>query len=81
MTIIEKIRIIARDVLGLDPEYITEDMRIREDLGITERMGFDLYAKAQEIFPGLDVSIQEAERIITVGDLEELIRKKVGDSN
>ena len=80
MSILEKIKIIARDLLGIDPDMITEDMRLVEDLGITDVQAYQLYAKAQEIFPGLTATLTEAKKLHTIGDVVELVRRKTGES-
>ena len=78
MTVFEKIKIIARDVLNLDPDCITLESRIREDLNVSDRSAYDLYTKAQEIFPGFQASLDEARRLKTIGDIVDMVKNKVG---
>lgn len=80
MTILDKIKVIARDVLDVNMDDITEETHIYDDLGVDERVAYELYSKAQDAFPGLTATAKEAMKLKTIGDLVAFVRAKVGES-
>jgi acyl carrier protein len=60
------------DELELDPETITEAARFREEL---EADSLDLYTLVQELEDsyGLNISDEEAARILTVGEAVDFV--------
>lgn len=77
MTVEEKIKIVVRDILGIEPNEISPEMRLREDLGITESSAITVYFKLTDVFPNIKIEREEAEACVTVQDAINLIERKV----
>lgn len=71
----EKIREIIIDQLGVNPEQITLEASITDDLGADSLDAMELVMALEEEF-GLEISQEDAEKIITVGDAVEYIIKR-----
>ncbi|MEE3480597.1 MAG: acyl carrier protein [Lachnospiraceae bacterium] len=69
---------VIADVLNVDPDEITEDTTFVEDLGADS---LDLFQIIMGVEEELDVEVdtKEAEKIKTVGDAIELIKKTKGE--
>ena len=69
---------VIADVLNVDPDEITEDTTFVEDLGADS---LDLFQIIMGVGEELDVEVdtKEAEKIKTVGDAIELIKKTKGE--
>lgn len=69
---------VIADVLNVDPNEITEDTTFVEDLGADS---LDLFQIIMGVEEELDVEVdtKEAEKIKTVGDAIELIKKTKGE--
>ncbi|MDD7267250.1 MAG: acyl carrier protein [Lachnospiraceae bacterium] len=70
----EKVQEIIADVLSIDPEEITLDSSFVDDLGADS---LDIYEIIVALEGELDVEIDSdaAEKIVTVGDAVEQIKK------
>ncbi len=71
----EKIREIIIDQLGVNPEQITLEASFTDDLGADSLDAMELVMALEEEF-GLEISQEDAEKIITVGDAVEYIIKR-----
>lgn len=73
----EKVRAIIADVLNLDENEITEESAFVDDLGADSLDIFQIIMGIEEELD-IEVNVEEAEKIVTVGDAVELIKKTVG---
>ena len=66
------------DELGLDPEEVGEDSRLREDLGADS---LDLYNLVQELEDthGVKIPDEQAARILTVGEAVDRVLEHGGE--
>ena len=71
----EKIREIIIDQLGVNAEQITLEASFTDDLGADSLDAMELVMALEEEF-GLEISQEDAEKIITVGDAVEYIIKR-----
>ena len=71
---IEKLKQIVAEILSVDPRELTEETNFIDDLCADS---LDLYQVIQEIEETFEIEIpeEEAEKIRTVGEAAELIRK------
>mgnify|MGYP000317533058 CR=1 FL=1 len=77
MTEFEKLQAIIADVLNVSPETITPDTTFVDDLGADSLDIFQIIMGIEEELD-IEVNVEEAEKIVTVGDAVELIKKTVG---
>lgn len=70
----EKLKQIVAEILSVDPRELTEETNFIDDLCADS---LDLYQIIQEIEETFEIAIpeEEAEKIRTVGEAVELIRK------
>ena len=69
----EKLKQIVAEILSVDPRELTEETNFIDDLCADS---LDLYQVIQEIEETFEIAIEEeAEKIKTVGEAVELIRK------
>jgi len=73
----KKIEYILWNEMGVEPEKITPEARIIEDLGADSLDTVELIMATEEEF-GIEIHDAEAENISTVGDLVKLIEEKLG---
>lgn len=73
----EKIQQIIAEVLNIDPQEITMDTTFVDDLGADSLDVFQIIMGIEEELD-IEVNVEEAEKIVTVGDAVELIKKTVG---
>ena len=69
-------RVIA-EVLNVDKDEITKDTTFIDDLGADSLDVFQIIMGVEEELD-IEVNSDEAEKIVTVGDAVELIKKPVG---
>ncbi len=70
---LEKIRQIIAKILNVDPETVTADSTFIEDLGADSLDIFQVIMGVEEEFD-IEISPEEAERVVTVGDAVRLVR-------
>lgn len=70
---LEKIRQIIAGILNIDPETVTADSTFIEDLGADSLDIFQVIMGVEEEFD-IEISPEEAERVVTVGDAVKLVR-------
>lgn len=70
---LEKIRHIIAGILNIDPETVTADSTFIEDLGADSLDIFQVIMGVEEEFD-IEISPEEAERVVTVGDAVSLVR-------
>ena len=73
----EKLQEIIVDVLNVGAEDITMDTTFVDDLGADSLDIFQIIMGIEEELD-IEVNVEEAEKIVTVGDAVELIKKTVG---
>lgn len=73
---LEKIRQIIAGILNIDPEKVTADSTFIEDLGADSLDIFQVIMGIEEEFD-IEVSPEEAERVVTVEDAARLVRSAV----
>ena len=73
----EKIQNIIAEVLNVDKDEITMDTTFIDDLGADSLDVFQIIMGVEEELD-IEVDVEEAEKIVTVGDAVELIKKTVG---
>ena len=74
---LEMLRKVIAEVLNVDQAEITMDTTFVDDLGADSLDVFQIIMGIEEDFD-IEVNVEEAEKIVTVGDAVELIKKTVG---
>ena len=72
----EKLQEIIAEVLNVDPEEITMDTTFVDDLGADSLDVFQIIMRIEEEFD-IEISNEDAEKIVTVGDAVEQIKNAV----
>ena len=72
----EKLQEIIAEVLNVDPEEITMDTTFVDDLGADSLDVFQIIMGIEEEFD-MEISNEDAEKIVTVGDAVEQIKNAV----
>lgn len=70
----EKLQKIIAEVLNAEPDSITQDTTFVDDLGADSLDVFQIVMGIDEEF-GIEIPTEEVEKIVTVGDAVELIKK------
>ncbi|CRZ34319.1 acyl carrier protein [Herbinix hemicellulosilytica] len=70
----EKLQKIISEVMNVDPDEITEDTTFVDDLGADSLDIFQIIMGIEEEFD-IEISNEDAENIVTVGDAVEQIKK------
>lgn len=73
----EKLKVIIAEVLNVDTEEISLDTTFVDDLGADSLDVFQIITGIEEEFD-MEISNEDAETIVTVGDAVEQIKKVVG---
>lgn len=74
-TIIERVKNIVVEELGVHPEQVTDDATFLEDLGCDSLDILELVMALEEEF-NLEIPDEDAEKICTVGDAAKYIEDK-----
>ena len=74
---LEMLRKVIAEVLNVDQAEITMDTTFVDDLGADLLDVFQIIMGIEEELD-IEVNVEEAEKIVTVGDAVELIKKTVG---
>ena len=72
----EKLQEIIAEVLNVDPEEITMDTTFVDDLGADSLDVFQIIMGIEEEFD-IEISNEDAEKIVTVGDAVEQIKNAI----
>lgn len=70
----ERVRKIVVEQLGVEGESVTRESRFIEDLGADSLDTVELVMAFEEEF-GIEVPDEEAEKIVSVGDVVSLVEK------
>lgn len=73
----EKLKVIIAEVLNVDTEEISLDTTFIEDLGADSLDVFQIITGIEEEFD-IEISNDDAEQIVTVGDAVEQVKKVIG---
>ena len=76
---LEMLRKVIAEVLNVDETEINMDTTFVDDLGADSLDVFQIIMGIEEELD-IEVNVEEAEKIVTVGDAVELIKKTVGYS-
>lgn len=71
---LEKLRQIIAEVLSVDPREVTEETTFVEDLCADSLDVYQIIMGIEETFD-IEISAEDAEKIVTVGEAAELIRR------
>ncbi|QDW75203.1 acyl carrier protein [Lachnospiraceae bacterium KGMB03038] len=71
---LEKIKELAAENLGVDAESITEESSFKEDLGADSLDLFELVMALEDEF-GIEIPTDDLEQIVTVGDVINYINE------
>ena len=74
---LEMLRKVIAEVLNVDQAEITMDTTFVDDLGADSLDVFQIIMGIEEELD-IEVNVEEAEKIVNVGDAVELIKKTVG---
>ena len=69
---LEKMQAIVADILGVDPEEVTEDKNFADDLGANSLDRMEIVMQIEDEL-GIQVPDDQLEKIVTVGDALEAI--------
>ncbi len=75
----EKLKKIIAEVLNVDENEITEETRFTDDLGADSLDVFQIIMGIEETFD-VEISNEDAEKIVTVGDVVEQIRNALSSA-
>jgi len=75
MDILEKVKAVIVDKLGVEPDQVVPEARFIEDLNADSLDIVELVMGLEDEF-GLEISDEEAENIRTVGDAIKFIEEK-----
>ena len=74
----EKLKKIIAEVLNVDPDEITMETTFQDDLGADSLDVYQIIMGIEEEFD-IEIPNEEAEKIVTVGDAVEQIKKAVSE--
>ena len=74
---LEKLKEIIVDVMNVEASEITPDTTFTDDLGADSIDLFQIVMGLEEAF-GIDIPAEEAEKIVTVGDAVQQIKRLLG---
>ena len=77
MEVREEVKKIVMEKLGVDEKQVTDEARFIEDLGADSLDTVELVMTLEEKF-GMEISDEEAEKLITVGLTIKYIEEKLG---
>jgi len=72
----EKIRDVIAEQMGVDKESITAETTFADDLNADSLDVFQIISELEDIF-GMEFSSEDADKIRTVGDAAEYIKKEL----
>ncbi len=72
----EKVKSIIVEVLSVEPEAVTETTTFIDDLGADSLDIFQIIMGIEEAFD-IEIPVEEAESIVTVGDAVEKIKAAI----
>ncbi len=72
----EKIQKIIAEVLNVDPDEVMADTKFVDDLGADSLDIFQIIMGIEEEFD-IEISTEDAEKIVTVGDAVEQIKNAI----
>jgi acyl carrier protein len=72
----EEVRAAVADHLGIEPELLTEQASLAQDLGLDSLAGIELATALEDRFT-LRITDDELSALRTYGDLERLVLRKV----
>ncbi|HUY99640.1 MAG TPA: acyl carrier protein [Thermomicrobiaceae bacterium] len=73
-SVFERVRNVVAEQLGVDPEKVTPDAEFVQDLNADSLDLVELIMQLEEEF-GVEISDEDAENIVTVGDALEFIQE------
>ena len=71
---------IAAGNLGINQEELTRDKSLKEDLGADSLDAVQLISDLEEVF-GIEIPDDEAEKLLTVGDIFTYLEKRADEIN
>ena len=74
---LEKIKALLAEELGVNEDEITEATSFKEDLGADSLDLFELVTNLEEEY-NIEIPAEEAEKIVSVGDAAEQIKNAIG---
>jgi acyl carrier protein len=76
MTRADEVRAAVADHLGIEPERLTEQASLSQDLGLDSLAGIELATALEDRF-SLRITDDELAAVRTYGDLQRLVLRKV----
>ena len=76
MTRADEVRAAVADHLGIEPEQLTDQASLSEDLGLDSLAGIELATALEDRF-SLRITDDELAAVRTYGDLQRLVLRKV----
>ena len=77
MRIIDKLAAITGKILMVDPEFISVDAHLINELGLDSFAIVDFILSIENEFPGLDLSDTSIEQIFSLNELAAYLGKKL----
>lgn len=75
-SLVDKIRALVSEQLGVDPAVLNAEANILEDLGADSLDVIELVMAIEEAFD-IEISDEDAESIRTIGDVEKYVADKL----
>jgi acyl carrier protein len=75
-----KVREILAVELRIDAKQIVPDSQLRTDLGMDSVAALNILFAAEQVFGIEGIEISEIATVLTVADIESLVRRYVADS-
>ena len=76
--LVERIRGLVSDQLGLSPSEVTPDASILDDLGADSLDVVEMVMAIEEVFD-IEVPDEDAEGMRTIGDVENYVSRRLRD--
>ena len=73
---LEKLKEAIADILGVDPNEVTEETTFTEDLGADSLDVYQIVMKIEEAFE-IEIPAESIQEISTVGEAVDLFRKSI----
>ena len=78
-TIFERVKQVLVDVIGANPDRVTDECKFVEDLDCDDIDMIEVVMSLEEEF-GMEIPDEHAEKLLTVGDAVKYLREATGEA-